>query len=524
MAESKLRPPEIAREALRRLAMQRVPPTPDNYRSYYHEIAGTQVEDAFPEKSLKLVAKALPRSTPERLQLALRFEDAIAGGQWPAVIRTLIALCEVPGENSPATTSTARPATTPAHEPALGESESASETLLGTLLAQLLRKGITPLLADHEALAREATELADLVSQPGDTARASEAGVRLNALSGKFEWLAEDQRAIRQSLLDVLRLIVDNIAVLTADDEWLHGQITLLNEMFGKPLDVRVLDEVSRRLRDVIDKQSHLKRQLSDAQARLKSMLAGFIEQLAGFANSTCHYHDTLVRCADEIENANDIDELAGVVEEMLSETRSVQETAKRSSVELCALRHEVEAANSRIEHLQRELDETSELVRHDALTGVLNRKGIDEALARAIALARRRGTPLCLGLVDIDNFKQLNDTFGHKTGDQALRHLTTVMRESLRPQDHLGRYGGEEFLIVLPDTEEDEGASVLTRLQRALTKRFFMADNKRLLITFSAGIARLGPSEEPHAGIDRADRAMYAAKRAGKNRVLVAG
>jgi len=164
-----------------------------------------------------------------------------------------------------------------------------------------------------------------------------------------------------------------------------------------------------------------------------------------------------------------------------------------------------------------------SELVRHDPLTGTLNRKGLDEALEREIARARRRGTTLSLALLDVDNFKNLNDTFGHKTGDEALRHLAEVVRSSLRPQDCVGRYGGEEFLIVLPDTDLDSANATLTRLQRELTKRYFMANNQRLLITFSAGVTRLMDDEAANVAVDRADRAMYAAKRAGKNRVLTA-
>jgi diguanylate cyclase len=303
----------------------------------------------------------------------------------------------------------------------------------------------------------------------------------------------------------------------------LRGQLSVIAEAFSGPLDIRVLDEAERRLRDVIDKQSLLKRELTDTQTRLKTMLSGFVDRLARFSATTGDYHDTLERCAREIAEAKDISALTNVVEEMLCETREAQQSARRSGEELCALRLEVESANSRIARLQRELDETSELVRHDPLTGVLNRKGLDEALAQEIARIRRRSANLCLVLLDVDNFKHINDTYGHKTGDDALRHLASVVRESLRPQDAVGRYGGEEFLIVLPETDLQHANVVITRLQRKLTKRFFLAGNQRVLITFSAGIACLGPDETPDTAIDRADKAMYAAKRAGKNRVLTA-
>ena len=154
-------------------------------------------------------------------------------------------------------------------------------------------------------------------------------------------------------------------------------------------------------------------------------------------------------------------------------------------------------------------------------LTGALNRKGLDEALNREVSAMRRKDTALCVALLDIDNFKKLNDSLGHATGDQALAHLATVARDSMRPQDTLARYGGEEFVILLPDTPLDRGVEAMTRLQRELTKNFFLAGSEKVLITFSAGVAQVGVDEESGDAIKRADRAMYTAKRAGKNRVF---
>jgi len=553
---------------LRRLALERVPPTPENFRAYYHAIAGSVDDDPFPDKALKQIVNALPRATPAAVRVAREFEDAVAARNWPTLRQAIVSLCEAQAAGQPAWGRLIRDligelerrhgklgfmqkretllqvlATTPpdseqlfvrvnalvrtwaGSEPAAAEPDAGEERsdALAQLLAQLLRRGVVPMIDDNPDLVREAAALANEFARMGDNGAVAELGPRLLQLTGNLEWVGEDQRSVRQALLGLLRLVIDNISELVIDDNWLHGQLSVLSEAFAGALDIRVLDEVERRLRDVIDKQRHLKRQLTDAQERLKSMLAGFIDRLAQFSTSTGDYHDVLERCAREIENASDISELGNVVEEMLHETRIAQENARRSSEELSELRNEVETANSQIARLQRELDETSELVRHDPLTGALNRKGLDEALTREIARARRRGSSLCLALLDVDNFKHINDTYGHRTGDDALRHLSGVVRASLRPHDVVARYGGEEFLILLPETELDQATATLTRLQRELTKRYFLADNKRLLITFSAGVARLGTDEDPYAAIDRADKAMYAAKRAGKNRVLLA-
>jgi diguanylate cyclase len=182
-----------------------------------------------------------------------------------------------------------------------------------------------------------------------------------------------------------------------------------------------------------------------------------------------------------------------------------------------------VENAEQEINRLRAELTQTSEMVRHDQLTGALNRKGLDEALEREVARARRRDAPLAVALLDVDNFKALNDRYGHQAGDDALVHLARVIRDALRPHDTVARYGGEEFIVILPETELENAVAVMTRLQRELTRRFFLHDDDRILITFSAGVTRVGPQEEHHQIIARADAAMYQAKRAGKNQVVAA-
>jgi diguanylate cyclase len=144
----------------------------------------------------------------------------------------------------------------------------------------------------------------------------------------------------------------------------------------------------------------------------------------------------------------------------------------------------------------------------------------MDESFSRELARADRLGEPLSIGLLDIDHFKKLNDGLGHQAGDQALRHLARVIRDLLRPTDTLARYGGEEFLILLPNTDITEAERILQRIQRELTRQFFMHDNERVLITFSAGVAQRRDGEPEAPLLARADQAMYAAKSHGRNRV----
>jgi diguanylate cyclase len=208
-------------------------------------------------------------------------------------------------------------------------------------------------------------------------------------------------------------------------------------------------------------------------------------------------------------------------MKEVVATTRSIAYEIKNTHEELRTMREKVTATEAEIARLQQDLDAASSQARHDVLTGALNRKGLDEAMVREIADVRRKDTPLCTALLDLDNFKRLNDTKGHETGDAALAHLVAVTRECMRPQDTLARYGGEEFVIVMPETQLEQGIEAMTRLQRALTKRLFLAGNEKIVITFSAGVAQLANGETAQDAIRRADEAMYLAKRAGKNRVV---
>jgi len=253
----------------------------------------------------------------------------------------------------------------------------------------------------------------------------------------------------------------------------------------------------------------------------MRQMLGTFIERLSEMTDSTSAFGGKIEDSARQIEQARSLEELAPVLKEVVSATRSMASDMLETRNELNDMREHAQSTEMEIARLHQELDRLSTQARHDALTGALNRKGLDEALAREIANVRRKGMALCMALLDIDNFKKINDTLGHTTGDMALVHLAQVARSAMRPQDTLARYGGEEFVILLPDTTLAQGIEAMTRLQRELTKNFFLTGNEKLLITFSAGVAQLEQDEDGTAAIRRADKAMYMAKRSGKNRVL---
>ena len=391
------------------------------------------------------------------------------------------------------------------------------------MLAYVLDSCIAPMLVDHTALAKDATILGSEVRKATSLTQLEAIEGTLKRFSFRLTLAVEDQTELRDSLMKLLQLLVENIGELMQDDQWLHGQIAMIREIVTQPLSPRALADAETRMKEVIFKQSQLKLGLQEAKNALKNMLSGFVDHLANFADATSGYHDIIEKCADRISAAENINQLESVLAEVMRETREIQYNAQRVRDELQEKQRQVIEAEKRIQILEHELAETSHLIRHDQLTGVMNRRGLEETLAKEIARAGRHELPICISVLDIDDFKQLNDSQGHTAGDEALIHLTNVIRDTLRPQDTVARYGGEEFIIIFPETGLQEAAAAMSRLQRNLTRRFFLFQNQKMLITFSAGVAQLEPGEGRDSVIKRADEAMYTAKKSGKNRVIMA-
>lgn len=159
-----------------------------------------------------------------------------------------------------------------------------------------------------------------------------------------------------------------------------------------------------------------------------------------------------------------------------------------------------------------------------DALTGTFNRRTIDLWLARSFSEAHRARQSLSVLFVDLDHFKVINDTHGHACGDACLRHVAGVLRAELEPSDVLGRYGGEEFVLVLPGRDGDAARRLGERIRDAVERGSLDCNGRTVRLTVSIGVApRLPEEQQPAAAVERADKALYTAKRSGRNKVCVA-
>ncbi len=246
-------------------------------------------------------------------------------------------------------------------------------------------------------------------------------------------------------------------------------------------------------------------REIERAQA-----VAQQLEQIAkAVSNHVARHHALVARFKDRV---NDLD----------SQQRG--ETWQR----LCAeaeeiLRPTLQLANEFANAYDQLRQQTQHLmtfsdVRIDPLTGTQNRRALDESLETLLALRNRYNQPFSLAIFDIDHFKQINDDHGHLSGDRALKAVATLLRGCGRETDAVYRYGGEEFVVVMPQTELEAASQFADRVRRSVRE----SNTAGMALTVSGGVASPADGEDKHDLLDRADQAMYAAKHAGRDQVFL--
>jgi len=254
-----------------------------------------------------------------------------------------------------------------------------------------------------------------------------------------------------------------------------------------------------------------------DAGAVLEGALAAVMAALRESDGDVGRYGSALDSFGRQLNLSRSLDQLREALRTVATETTRMAESNRRLQTQLNDSAAQIEDMRNHLEKVRRESVT-------DALTGIANRKQFDQALRQAAAQSMETDQPLTLLLLDIDHFKQFNDSHGHVAGDQVLKLVARTLSESVGRRDTPARYGGEEFGIIMPGTDMRNAMQTAEKIRSVISSRKIVkrtTSESLGIITLSVGVARFQPGESLVKLVQRADAALYAAKRAGRNRVL---
>ncbi|MBU2550955.1 MAG: diguanylate cyclase [Proteobacteria bacterium] len=254
-------------------------------------------------------------------------------------------------------------------------------------------------------------------------------------------------------------------------------------------------------------------RELEKRAARIKEMALDIIRKLLAAVSRTSQFGEDVSISLKEIEQAADLETIREIVADIVDKTDTVLDDQQN-------FRQSMENSAQELECLQEALRRSREMAHTDELTGLPNRRALNLKLIEEEQRARRYGRKLSLIMIDIDDFKMVNDGWGHQVGDRLLAMLARAISCVIRTADFPARYGGEEFMVVCPETEMDNAAIVAEKLRAKLDETDFTVRGLSLKVTISCGVAMLQDQEAIEDLVARADQALYMAKQQGKNQV----
>jgi diguanylate cyclase len=357
--------------------------------------------------------------------------------------------------------------------------------------------------------------LATNLTAPAASATAAWHGARTSLL----QFL--DQVTLPEKLVSELAGLKSGLAS-AADDAQVGQSVAAIASLIAKAraLLEHEIAELREFLRTVLDRLSEVKDRMAESGLVHLEALQSTVDFERLIA---AQFEDMRETIADE----PDLNALKDQIEHHLSTIDAglkdfAQREKRRHSeakTQLGSVVDKLNALEEETKSLRESLAEQRSRSLMDSLTGVLNRIGYDEAMDREYARWQRHGGTLCIAVVDVDYFKSVNDKFGHTAGDKVLSTIATLIKRSIRQSDILCRYGGEEFSLILPQTELAGGIAAMEKIRAIVADSNFRFRETPVPVTISIGIAEFHMGDEPGEVFDRADRAMYLAKELGRNR-----
>jgi diguanylate cyclase len=341
-----------------------------------------------------------------------------------------------------------------------------------------------------------------------------------------------------------LRSILAALLTQLRRDPELSGQADELDARLASPLTWSQLPEVLASLSDLVSRRIQ---RIEGAKREIENLLGdmvGKLDEIGQFVAEQHHHQsrsqassDTLstqlvgeIRAMGEtVESARDLQQIRQQVRDRLdSIDRHLQEFRQREATFATVIRTRNDQMRTRIVELEDEakrlhhqLQDEQRLSTIDSLTKIPNRQAYEKRVEEEMHRWRRFNQPTCIAVWDVDHFKRINDSYGHRAGDRVLQAVAECLAREIRSTDFVARYGGEEFVMILPGTQLDDATRFTDRLRAAIARIGFHFRGAPVSITVSSGVTAFLPEDSADGAFDRADKALYRAKEAGRNRCV---
>jgi len=316
----------------------------------------------------------------------------------------------------------------------------------------------------------------------------------------------------------IARILISFIEGLTQSlpaDDALAKQLKSMATVIRKGVRVTPATELDKDIQGFFDRLILEKKFVDGEKDVVKIMVLEVVETIKSMLDSSGDFDENIGGCTEKIQEAATIQEILKVKDFLVVEMQKVREHSH-------SLYKELEKHRKASETLSKKLEESEAKALVDSLTNVLNRNAYNLKIGQLFHEFKRYKEPWALLVLNINHFKKFNDTYGHKIGDKVLKSVAGTVSNTIRVSDHIFRYGGEEFVVILSRVTKGTTKKLSEKIRMEIERDYFIDGEKKLKVTMSIGAAIITPEDTEASLFERADKAMYQAKQNGRNQVLV--
>ena len=316
----------------------------------------------------------------------------------------------------------------------------------------------------------------------------------------------------------IARLLLSFISGLSQSlpaEDSLHKQLNAMAAVIRKEVRISPATELDKDVEDYFGRLILDQKFIDGEKDIVKTMVLEAVETIRAMMESSGNFDVSIGDFTEKIQAAETIQEILKVKDYLVIEMQKVREHSH-------TLHDELEKHRTATETLSKKLEESEAKALVDALTNVLNRNAYNMKIGELVHEYKRYKEEWALLVLDIDHFKKFNDTYGHKTGDKVLKSVAATVSNSIRVSDHIFRYGGEEFVVILSRINKETTKTLSEKIRREVERDYFVDGDNELKVTMSIGAAIITPEDTEASLFERADKALYQAKQNGRNQVLL--